>query len=524
MGGLESAIGSEGMGVAEHSVPLPALIAYAIAGVAGLWPVLPKAWFSLRSMRPDMNLLMSLAVAGAIAIGEWFEAGTVAFLFAVSLALESWSVARAKRAVEKLLSLAPNMVRVKTADGTAEVAPDSVETGTLFIVRPGERIGLDGTVETGQSEVDQAPITGESVQVPKQPGAEVFAGTINGNGVLEVRSSAAAKDTMLARIVEMVGEARKDRSHSERWVERFARVYTPVVFGASALVFLIPPLVFGADWGDWFYGALVLLVIGCPCALVISTPVAVVSGLAAAARNGVLVKGGRFLEIPARIAVVAVDKTGTLTLGRPSVVDIHPMDEHTSARLLAVAAAIEAQSEHPLARAIVAHAEGGESIVADQVEAVPGKGAQGVVDGRRYWLGSHRWLEERDQETPELHAWLEAESAKGRTVVAIGTDDHVCGTLSLADTIKPDAQASIRALHQAGVARVAMLTGDNRGTANAVAEAVGIDDVRAELLPADKVAAVEELERAYGAVAMIGDGVKTHPRWPAPPSALRWAP
>ncbi|MED5374446.1 MAG: heavy metal translocating P-type ATPase [Myxococcota bacterium] len=511
LGGLEAAIGHEGMGGAEHAVPVPALVAYGMGVAAGLWPVLPKAWFSLRSLRPDMNLLMTLAVTGAIAIGEWFEAGTVAFLFAVSLALESWSVGRARKAVERLLSLAPDTVRVKEGDATREVPPSEVAVGTSFVVRPGERIGLDGLVATGRSEVDQAPITGESVLAAKEPGDEVFAGTINGNGVLEVRSTAAATDTTLARIVAMVGEARKDRSESERWVERFARIYTPVVFGAAALVFVVPPLAFGADWGTWFYRALVLLVIGCPCALVISTPVAVVSGLAAAARNGVLVKGGRFLEIPAHLAVVAVDKTGTLTLGRPELVDIHALDDHTPERLLAVAAAIEADSEHPIARAVVDRAAGGGSLRASSVEAVPGKGARGVVDGRAYWLGSHRWLEERGQETPELHALLEAESARGRTVVAIGTDDHVCGTLSLADTIKPEARASIAALHDAGVARVAMLTGDNRGTAAAVAAEVGIDDVRAELLPADKVSAVEELERTYGPVAMIGDGVNDAP-------------
>lgn len=511
LGGLQAAIGSEGMGVAEHSVPAPALVAYGVAVAAGLWPVLPKAWFSLRSLRPDMNLLMTLAVAGAIGIGEWFEAGTVTFLFAVSLALESWSIGRARKAVERLLSLAPDTVRLKVGDATREVAPGQVPLGSLFVVRPGECIGLDGRVESGRSEVDQAPITGESVPVAKDPGDEVFAGTINGNGVLEVRSTAAATDTTLARIVEMVGEARKDRSESERWVERFARVYTPVVFALATVVCVLPPLAFGADWGTWFYRALVLLVIGCPCALVISTPVAVVSGLAAAARNGVLVKGGRFLEVPSRIAVVAVDKTGTLTLGRPQVVAVHPLDDHTPERLLAIAAAIEAESEHPIARAVVAYAEGGEVLCAESIEAVPGKGARGIVDGRAYWLGSHRWLEERGQETPDLHALLDAESARGRTVVAIGTDDHVCGTLSLADTIKPDASASIAALLAAGVSRVVMLTGDNRGTADAVAAEVGIDDVRAELLPADKVKAVEDLERTHGPVAMIGDGVNDAP-------------
>ncbi len=511
--GLQAAIGSEGMGLAEHAMPLPSGAAYLVAIAAGLVTVVPKAIYSLRTLRPDMNLLMTLAVAGALGIGEWFEAATVAFLFALSLALEAWSVGRAQRAVERLLSLAAPVVRVKRGEEIVELPPDQVELGTVFIVKPGERFGLDGQVITGRSEVDQAPITGESVPVLKEAGDEVYAGSINGNGVLEVKSTALAQDTMLAKVVEMVGQARKDRSNAERWVERFSRVYTPVVFAAAVLVFVLPPLLTGAAWSDWFYKALVLLVIGCPCALVISTPVAVVAGLAASARNGVLVKSGRLLEIPATIEVVTLDKTGTLTEGRPEVVEVIAEDDHTPEGLLAVAAAVEAGSEHPIAHAIVACAAQRESNppAAEGVEIIPGKGTTGTVGGRRYWLGSHRWLEERGQETPAIHAALQERSGAGRTVVVIGTDDHVCGTIILADAVRADAAASVAALHEAGVGRVAMLTGDNQGTAEAVAREVGVDDVRAELLPADKVTAVEELERAYGPVAMVGDGVNDAP-------------
>tara|TARA_R110002096_G_scaffold434832_5_gene658267 strand:- start:73569 stop:75695 length:2127 start_codon:yes stop_codon:yes gene_type:complete len=511
--GFSAAIGSEGMAVTEHARPLVVTALYLAAVGAGLFRVVPKALLALQRLRPDMNLLMTIAVAGAIALGEWFEAGTVAFLFALSLSLEAWSVGKARRAVEKLLSLAPPTVNLKDGSGTTEVTPDSVGIGAIFVVQPGERFALDGIIVEGSSDVDQAPITGESERVPKDEGDEVFAGTINGNGSLEVRSTKLASDTTLAHVIEMVGEARKDRSNSERWVERFARIYTPVVFAAAALVALGPPLLLGQSFEPWIYRALVLLVIGCPCALVIATPVAIVAGLAAAARNGVLVKGGQYLEIPASIQVVAMDKTGTLTEGKPQVVSVEPLNDHTSEQLLAIAAAVESKSEHPIARAILQHAkEQGASLPpCSDVQIVPGKGTRGTVDGKRYWLGSHRWLEEREQETSDIHRALEERSDAGRSVVVVGTEDHVCGFITLADKLRSDSKAAVTALHAAGIKRVAMLTGDNEGTAIAIATEVGIDDVRAELLPADKVAAIESLERDYGAVAMIGDGINDAP-------------
>ena len=512
--GMGEAIGSEGLAEgAGHAVPWIAVAAYALAVGAGLFLVLPKAWRSLVSIRPDMNLLMTLAVAGAVGLGEWFEAGAVSFLFALSLALEAWSVGRARRAVEKLLALAPPMVRIRCGDDLVEVDPSSVAVGTVFNVRPGERFGLDGVVVEGRTEVDQAPITGESKPVLKEPGNEVYAGTINGNGSVEVEATKTASDTTLAQIVGMVGEARKDRSDSEQWVERFARVYTPIVFALAAATWLVPPLLFDASWTEWFYRALVLLVIGCPCALVMATPVAVVSGLAAAARNGVLVKGGRFLEVPAGLRVVALDKTGTLTEGRPRVLEVIPHDGHTPGQLLAAAAAIEQHSDHPLARAIMEYARDQEVEVppVEGVEIVPGKGALGRVNGQEYWLGSHRWLEERGQEGPGVHEVLEQHASASRSVVVVGRDDHVCGFLTLADGVREDARASVTALQAAGLASVSMLTGDNTETAKAVAHEVGITDVHAELLPADKVQVVEALEREHGPVAMIGDGVNDAP-------------
>jgi Cd2+/Zn2+-exporting ATPase len=512
-GGVRAALGSEGMGLGHHVPPLSQAL-YGLGVLAGVWYVLPKAWFAARRLRPDMNLLMIIAVIGAAAIGEWFEAATVAFLFSLSLALEAWSVGRARRAVEALLDLAPPGVRLRRPDGTEEqVAPDRVPVGSHFLVRPGERFPLDGRVARGSSSVNQAPITGESVPVTKNPGDPVFAGTVNGDGALEVESTRPAGDTTLAHIIRLVGQSQSRRAPAEQWVERFARVYTPAVLTLAVAVFLVPPLLLGGAWEDWFYRALVLLVIACPCALVISTPVSIVAALAAAARCGVLVKGGLYVEAPARLRAVAFDKTGTLTVGRPVVVEVVPLNGHTEAELLERAAGLEARSEHPLGQAVVAcaAARGVRVRPAEDFQVVPGRGATAVFNGERYWLGSHRYLEERGQETEEVHRRLEALSGAGRTVVVVGNERHVCGFLTLADAVRPDARQAVEALHRAGVGHLVMLTGDNRATAEAIARETGVDEARAELLPADKVAAVEDLVARYGAVAMVGDGVNDAP-------------
>lgn len=512
-GSLTGALGSEGMGVAEGPPPV-SIGFYTVGIVAGARYVAPKAWHALRSLRPDMNLLMTIAVVGAAALGEWLEAATVAFLFAVSLLLESWSVGRARRAIEALMELTPATARVRRADGaTQNVPPDEVDVGAVFIVRPGERVPLDGVVIDGASAVDQAPITGESMPVQKAIGAEVFAGTINGNGALEVRCSKRAADTTLAHIIRMVGEAQSRRAPSEQWVERFARIYTPAVLGLAMLVFLGPPLIFGAVWTEWLYRALVLLVIACPCALVISTPVSIVASLAAAARNGVLIKGGVFVEAPAHLRAIAMDKTGTLTRGTPAVVELVPFDGHDEAELLARVAALEAHSDHPLARAIVGAAKERNIDVpeAQGFEIIQGKGATGQVNGRTYWLGSHRYLEERGQETPRVHERLMSMQDAGRSVVVVGNDSHVCGFITLADTLRPTAGDTLRRLRAAGVEHIVMLTGDNAGTAKSIADEVGVDEAMAELLPADKVAAVEALVERFGQVAMVGDGVNDAP-------------
>lgn len=512
-GGITAALGSEGLGVAE-SVPLLVRVLYLLAILAGVYFVLPKAWFALKSLRPDMNLLMAVAICGAILIGEWLEGATVAFLFSLSLTLESWSVGRARRAIEKLLDLSPITVQIQAiGDTTKQVAVESVIPGTIFLVKPGERLALDGEVTKGESEVNQAPITGESIAVPKAPGDPVFAGTVNGSGSLEVRSTKSSSDTTLANIVRMVGDAQQKRAPSEQWVDRFARVYTPAVMALAIAIVVIPVWGMGQPFDRWFYQALVLLVIACPCALVISTPVSVVAALAAAARNGVLVKGGLYMEMPARLKAIALDKTGTLTVGEPSVTEVVAKAGHTDIELLERAAAMEAHSDHPLAKAIVAYSEsrGVKPAPAESFSIIPGKGASAQWNGRTFWLGSHRYLQERKQETQEVQAELDSLSSSGHTVVVIGNDSHVCGYFALADTIRPESRAAVEAIRGAGVHHVVMLTGDNEGTARAIAAQAGVTEYRAELLPADKVTSIEELVERYQTVGMIGDGINDAP-------------
>lgn len=501
------------LGEAGALPPVTARVAYTIATVLGAWFVAPKAWHALRRLRPDMNLLMCVAAAGAVAIGEWLEAATVSFLFAVSLALEAWSLGRARKAIGALMSLSPSKARVVGPDNNEELVDASaVAVGATVIVRPGEKFPLDGRILRGRTTVNQAPITGESVPVLKEEGSEVFAGTVNEEGAVEVGTVKPFADSTLSQIAKMVGEAHARRSPSEQWVERFARVYTPVVMGLALLLVLVPPLL-GGSWQRWIYEGLVLLVIACPCALVISTPVTIVAALVAAARQGVLVKGGAHMETPARLVAVALDKTGTLTEGRPRVRAVVPHSGHTELELLEIAAAVEVRSTHPLARAIVEYAaeRGIRPVPASDFQMLPGKGAHAKFDGVDHWVGSHRYLEERGQEDAETHARLEELAKSGASVVVVGREDHVCGYIALADTLRPGVRAILDDLRRAGVGRIVMLTGDNRGTADVIARESGIDELRAELLPEDKVLAIEELVKEHGAVAMVGDGVNDAP-------------
>ena len=508
--------GALGLFAGHGEAPMPLVEAglFAVAILFGVWLVAPKAWSSARRLSPDMNLLMVVAVAGAIGLGEFFEAATVAFFFSLSLFLESWSVGRARNAVSALLDLAPPTARVLNDNGSeADVPASAVAINARFVVRGGDRIPLDGEVVDGAGAVDQAPITGESALVPKERGDEVYAGTINGEGTLTVRATKAASDTVLAKIIRMVGDAHARRAPVEQWVAKFARIYTPIVMALAIAIALLPPLIFGGAWDYWFYNALVLLVIACPCALVISTPVSIVAALTASARAGVLIKGGAYIEAPGKTTALAMDKTGTITMGEPEVAAVHPLGKASAQDLMTLAAGLEARSSHPLARAILARAEadGIKVSAAEDTRTVPGRGLEGRTDGRSIWLGSDRFAQEKgfgDAIPKDLRDRIEG---AGSTLVAIGDETGVTGILELRDRIRPDAKGIVAQLHAQGVKIIVMLTGDNERTAHAVAAEVGIDEVRAELLPEDKVTAIEELVETHDMVAMIGDGVNDAP-------------
>ncbi len=499
---------------AFHHTTWPSAIAYSGAISVAWWLIAPKAWTAARHMRLDMNVLMTIAVAGAIGLGEWFEGATVAFLFMLSNWLESWSVGRARRAIQSLMELSPLTARLQHADGTeTDIDTDAVEVGSRVVVKPGEKFPLDGHVVEGSTSANQAPITGESVPVSKAIGDEVFAGTINQKGAVVVEVSKPASDTVLAGVIRLVEQAQGRSSPSERFIDRFALYYTPAVIVGAILVCVLPPLVLGGDWGTWLYRSLVLLVIACPCALVISTPVTIVSGLTSAARRGVLIKGGEYLETIGKADVVALDKTGTLTRGHPIVEKVIPINSTSVSRLLELASAVEQRSEHWIAQAIVAYAQdqGVTPPPCDNYTAISGKGAKAQVEGKTYLIGNHRFLEEEKKCTDEVHqAMLEHEDCH-HTVVALSSDDQPLGVFLLADSPREEARESVEALQACGVSTIVMLTGDNEGTAKAVAQACGVTEYQAELLPADKVQAIEDYKARGKRVVMVGDGINDAP-------------
>ena len=492
---------------------------FGIAILAGGWFIAPKAFGAVRRVSLDMNVLMTVAVMGAVAIGEWGEGAAVVFLFALSELLEAFSVARARRAVQSLMELSPETALLKEGDAFREVPVAQVSVGSVVAVKSGSRVPLDGEVIGGVSAVNQAPITGESMPVEKKPGDGVFAGTINGEGSLEVRVTKAASDSTIARIIHLVSEAQSQKAPTQRFVDTFARYYTPAVFAVALLVWLLPPLLFGGAWGMWTYRALVLLVIACPCALVISTPVSIVSGLTALARRGVLIKGGAHLEALGKLRALAVDKTGTITEGRPRVTQVLPFGGKSEADVLRIAAAIDAHSEHPLAKAVVEAAQqaGVELPRATNYQARTGRGAEGEVDGHAYFVGNHRFAHELGVCSEAVEKILADIEARAQSVVVVGHRPHggcageVLGVLAVGDTIRPNAAEAIRALHRAGVRKVIMLSGDNQRTVDAIARQVRLDEAYGDLLPEHKVEQVRELLAEHGHVGMIGDGVNDAP-------------
>jgi Zn2+/Cd2+-exporting ATPase len=513
-GFLDAFSGHEGVSL---PVPVPVMVLYALAMLSGGWFVFPKAWSAVKHLRADMNVLMTVAVMGAVIIGQWFEAAAVTFLFSLALLLEAWSVGRARTAIQSLLASVPKTAWVLDASsGNAKDVPvDMVDVGAVVMVRPGDKIPLDGEVVKGRSHVNQAPITGESMPIEKRVGDEVYAGTLNEEGSLEVRVSKKSTDTTFAHIIKRIEEAQANRSKSEQWVEVFARYYTPLMILFALLIAAVPPLVFNQPWATWFYEGLVILVIACPCALVISTPVSIIAGLSRAARHGVLIKGGVYLEIPAKLQAIALDKTGTLTHGQPKVECIIPLNKHTEADLLGTAASLEFNSEHPLARAICRRAEE-DALVLKPVEqfiSIQGKGVEGSVDGAGYWLGSHRFLHEKlnQEDAANAHGEALVLEERGQSVVILGRDNHVCGLIGVADSIRPHARETLQAMKNVGVKHIEMLTGDNEGTARVIANQVALDAFQADLLPEDKLKQVKLLQDKYTTIAMVGDGVNDAP-------------
>ncbi|WP_176399211.1 heavy metal translocating P-type ATPase [Pandoraea sp. PE-S2T-3] len=511
-------------GVPEHSPWVGAIVLAAIA-LCGL-PTLKKGWIALRHFTMNIHFLMSLAVIGALAIGQWPEAAMVIVLFAISEKLEAASLTRARRAVEALMRLAPDQASVEQPDGSwADQPVAALTVGTRVRARPGERVAIDGVIEQGSSALNQASITGESVPVDKTVGDEVFAGSINESGLIIYRTSVAPGDTTLARIVRIVETAQQQRSPTQRFVDKFSRIYTPVVVLCALLVAIVPPLAFGLAWTPWIYKALVMLVIACPCALVISTPVTVVSGLTAAARAGILIKGGAFLESGRLIRAVALDKTGTLTRGEPHLTDVVPLgdalgtseaveaSEASRNEVLTLAAALDAQTTHPIARAVVdgyqATGLGPLPAVTD-FEALPGMGVKGRIGQTLYYLGNHRLIESLGVCNARVEAELTRLEAQARTAIVLASETQALAVLAVADTLREESREALAQLAQMGI-RTVMLTGDNRATAQVIGEQAGVTDVRAEMLPEDKWQAITQLRAEFGHVGMVGDGINDAP-------------
>ncbi len=514
------------LGVAGLAAVLAETYAY-ISGTEKAWPVMllsalaillsgtstyKKGWIALKNLNLNINALMTIAVTGALIIGQWPEAAMVMVLFSLSEAIEAMSLDRARNAIRGLMAMTPETATVLQADGSwQDVAAKVIAIGATVRVAPGERIPLDGELSKGQSSVNQAPITGESIPVAKTIGDKLFAGTINETGSFEYRVTAAQTDSTLSRIIHAVEEAQGSRAPTQRFVDSFAKVYTPIVFVLALGVMLIPPLLLGLPWMVWIYKALVLLVIACPCALVVSTPVTVVSGLAAAAKAGILIKGGVYLEEVRKLKSLALDKTGTITQGKPVVTDVKLLNGDQD-MALQLAASLAGRSDHPVSGAVTAYSttQGSGSLEVTNFEAIAGRGVKGQIAGKWYYLGNHRLIEELRICSPATEAALFALEAEGKTAVIIADDEKALAVIAVADTVRESSRQAIAELHALGI-RTVMLTGDNEMTAKAIAKNVGIDDARGNLLPEDKLAAINDELANHGTVGMVGDGINDAP-------------
>ncbi|AOL33325.1 MULTISPECIES: heavy metal translocating P-type ATPase [Geobacillus thermoleovorans group] len=493
-----------------------ATIGYAAAILIGGYSLFIKGFKNLVRLNFDMNTLMTVAILGAAAIGEWGEGATVVILFAISEALERYSMDKARQSIESLMDIAPKEALIRRGNEEMMVPVDDIQVGDIMIVKPGQKLAMDGIIIKGTSTLNQAAITGESVPVAKTVGDEVFAGTLNEEGLLEVKVTKRVEDTTLSKIIHLVEEAQAERAPSQAFVDRFAKYYTPAIIIFALLLAVIPPLFMGADWSEWIYRGLAVLVVGCPCALVISTPVAIVTAIGNAAKNGVLIKGGIYLEEAGSLKVIAFDKTGTLTKGVPSVTDVvtYNGDEN---ELMTITAAIEKGSQHPLASAIIRKAEEDglnfNDLSVEEFQSITGKGVKAKVNNAMYYVGSPGLFEELlpNGIQSEIKEQITTLQTQGKTVMALGTEKEILALIAVADEIRESSKEVIRKLHQVGIEKTVMLTGDNQRTAEAIGKQVGVSDIKADLLPEDKLNFIKELRDKHQSVAMVGDGVNDAP-------------
>jgi Cd2+/Zn2+-exporting ATPase len=496
------------LGISEWLVALLALAAIGISGVG----TYKKGWIAIRHGNLNINALMSIAVTGAVLLRQWPEAAMVMVLFTIAELIEAKSLDRARNAIRSLTQLTPELATVQQADGSwIEMPASTIAIGQVVRVKPGERVAIDGEITVGRSSINQAPITGESLPIEKSVGDAVFAGTINESGSFEYRVTALSTNSTLARIIHAVEEAQGARAPTQRFVDQFAKIYTPTIFIISFLVAVLPPLLFGGAWHDWIYKALVLLVIACPCALVISTPVTIVSGLAAAARKGILVKGGVYLEAGHQLTWLALDKTGTITHGKPALTDTLLLDKSTGVDAVQLATTLAARSDHPVSKAITSAGEKAAIALLDVADfsAIPGRGVSGTINGVFYQLGNHRLMHQLGVCSKELEDVLGALEKQGKTVIMLTDGLHVLCMFAVADTVKESSRAAIQELHDLGIKTV-MLTGDNAHTARAIAAQVHIDEALGDQLPEDKLRAIEGYAKT-GKVGMVGDGINDAP-------------
>ena len=493
-----------------------ATIGYAAAILIGGYSLFIKGFKNLVRLNFDMNTLMTVAILGAAAIGEWGEGATVVILFAISEALERYSMDKARQSIESLMDIAPKEALIRRGNEEMMVPVDDIQVGDIMIVKPGQKLAMDGIIIKGTSTLNQAAITGESVPVAKTVGDEVFAGTLNEEGLLEVKVTKRVEDTTLSKIIHLVEEAQAERAPSQAFVDRFAKYYTPAIIIFALLLAVIPPLFMGADWSEWIYRGLAVLVVGCPCALVISTPVAIVTAIGNAAKNGVLIKGGIYLEEAGSLKVIAFDKTGTLTKGVPSVTDVVTYNGNEN-ELMTITAAIEKGSQHPLASAIIRKAEEDglnfNDVSVKEFQSITGKGVKAKVNNEMYYVGSPGLFEELlpNGIQSEIKEQMTTLQTQGKTVMALGTEKEILALIAVADEIRESSKEVIRKLHQVGIEKTVMLTGDNQRTAEAIGKQVGVSDIKADLLPEDKLNFIKELRDKYQSVAMVGDGVNDAP-------------